>query len=185
VERKLSWTGVLIEAEPNNFALALEKKRNVNLVPACLSVVTKPKLTSFALDESFFLTKMDAIDRTVKVQCLPLYSILLAVNQTTVDLLSLDVMGDELSVLKTIPFDKVDLKVLSHPNFNINTNYTYFLQVLIVKFLHVEGGKQTIKAFMTDKGYVAFPSLSKERTSQKWAQEEYIFVKKGCGYKET
>jgi Methyltransferase FkbM domain len=114
MERKLNWTGVLIEAEPNNFALALEKKRNVNLVPACLSVTTKPKLSSFALDESHFLAKMNAIDRTVKVQCLPLYSILLAVNQTTVDLFSLDVMGDELSVLKTIPFDKVDMKVLSH-----------------------------------------------------------------------
>lgn len=113
MERKLNWTGVLIEAEPNNFALALEKKRNVYLVPACLSVTTKPKLTSFALEKSLFLVEMDTIDRTIKVQCLPLHSILLAVNQITVDLLSLDVMGDELSVLKTIPFDKVDIQVLA------------------------------------------------------------------------
>lgn len=110
VERKLNWTGVLIEAEPNNFALALEKKRNVNLVPACLSVTAKPKLSSFT-SENNFLPKTDTLDRTVKVQCLPLYSIMLAFNQTTVDLLSLDVMGDELSVFRTIPFDKVNIKV--------------------------------------------------------------------------
>lgn len=49
---------------------------------------------------------------TVNVQCLPVYSILLAVNRTTVDVFSLDIEGNELDVLQTIPFDKVDIKVL-------------------------------------------------------------------------
>ena len=47
----------------------------------------------------------------IKVQCFPLYSILLAVNQTTVDYFSLDIEGDELAVLKTIPMHKVNIKV--------------------------------------------------------------------------
>ena len=46
-----------------------------------------------------------------EVQCLPLYSILLALNTTTVDYFSLDVEGAELGVLKTIPWDKVNIKV--------------------------------------------------------------------------
>jgi hypothetical protein len=49
----------------------------------------------------------------------------------------------------------------------------------------VKGGKQAIKDFMTDKGYVVYPSQSEQHSNQKSAQEEYIFVKKGCGYRET
>ncbi len=51
--------------------------------------------------------------RVINVQCFPLYSILLALNRTVVDYLSLDVEGAELAVLKTIPFDKVNIRVLS------------------------------------------------------------------------
>lgn len=47
----------------------------------------------------------------VPVQCLPLYSILLALNTTTIDYFSLDVEGAEMKVLKTIPWDKVNIKV--------------------------------------------------------------------------
>jgi len=50
-------------------------------------------------------------DEIVTVQCFPLYSILLAVNQTSLDYFSLDVEGHELFVLKTIPWHKVDIKV--------------------------------------------------------------------------
>lgn len=49
----------------------------------------------------------------VDVQCFPLYSYLLALNVTVVDYFSLDVEGSELNVLKTIPFDKIDIKVSS------------------------------------------------------------------------
>jgi FkbM family methyltransferase len=47
----------------------------------------------------------------ISVQCFPLYSILLALNRTKVDFFSLDVEGFELDVLRTIPWDKVDIKV--------------------------------------------------------------------------
>ncbi|MCL4127511.1 UNVERIFIED_CONTAM: hypothetical protein GTU68_058802 [Idotea baltica] len=47
----------------------------------------------------------------VHVQCLPLYSILLSLNRTTIDYFSLDVEGNELDVLKTIPWDKVNITV--------------------------------------------------------------------------
>ena len=49
----------------------------------------------------------------IQVQCFPLYSILLALNRTSVDYLSLDIEGDELYVLKTVPFDKVDIKSMT------------------------------------------------------------------------
>ena len=48
---------------------------------------------------------------TVEVQCIPVYSLMLALNVTTVDYFSLDVEGVELDVLRTIPWDKVQINV--------------------------------------------------------------------------
>jgi hypothetical protein len=112
IERQLNWTGLMIEAVPINFKLALEKKRNVTLVPACLSLINKPKVSNFP--SAYYVASRieeNASAGTMKVQCLPLYSILLALNRTTIDIFSLDIEGHELIVLKTIPFDKVDIKV--------------------------------------------------------------------------
>jgi Methyltransferase FkbM domain len=39
------------------------------------------------------------------------FSILLALNRTSIDLFSLDIEGGELDVLRTIPWDRVDIKV--------------------------------------------------------------------------
>ena len=48
---------------------------------------------------------------TIEVQCFPLYSILLASNFTTIDYLSLDIEGFEIKILKTIPWQRVDVAV--------------------------------------------------------------------------
>jgi Methyltransferase FkbM domain len=50
-------------------------------------------------------------NKGLEVHCMPLYSILLSVNRTTIDFFSLDIEGNELDVLRTLPFDKVDIKV--------------------------------------------------------------------------
>ena len=52
------------------------------------------------------------------VQSLPIYSILLALNRTTVDYFSLDVVGLELDILKTIPWSKVNIRVICFNSFN-------------------------------------------------------------------
>ena len=70
------------------------------------------------------------------VQCLPVYTLLLALNRTIVDYFSLDVEGVELQVLKTVPFDKVDIKVLT------------------VEFVHTVEGKKALEDFMLSKGYI-------------------------------
>ena len=49
--------------------------------------------------------------RLAKVQCFPLYSILLAVGQTQIDYFSVDVEGSETDVLTNVPWHKVDVKV--------------------------------------------------------------------------
>jgi hypothetical protein len=47
LEAKYGWTGLLIEAEPNNFQKLLAKKRNVWALPTCLSLKASPSTVSF------------------------------------------------------------------------------------------------------------------------------------------
>ncbi|KAK3873014.1 hypothetical protein Pcinc_021940 [Petrolisthes cinctipes] len=44
--------------------------------------------------------------------CFPFYSYLLALNVTTIDLLSLDTEGSEVEIIKTIPWESVKVRVL-------------------------------------------------------------------------
>jgi hypothetical protein len=46
-------------------------------------------------------------------QCFPLYSLLLAMDNPVVNLLVLDMEGEEFNVLKTIPWQKVKIEVRS------------------------------------------------------------------------
>ena len=52
-------------------------------------------------------------DNSARIQCIPLYSLLLALGNPTVHYFSLDIEGAEMGVLKTIPWDKVDIWVIS------------------------------------------------------------------------
>ena len=47
------------------------------------------------------------------MQCVPFYSVIKALGKPTIDFMSLDIEGTELQVLKTIPFDQVDIRVSS------------------------------------------------------------------------
>ena len=52
--------------------------------------------------------------QVINVTCIPLYTILLAIGNPTVDFFSLDVEGAESDILKTIPWRKVRIKVSLH-----------------------------------------------------------------------
>lgn len=58
-----------------------------------------------------FSGKTSAYGANVTSQCFPLYSMLLAMERTHVDYFSLDVEGYEPYILKTIPFDKLNITV--------------------------------------------------------------------------
>ena len=52
--------------------------------------------------------------QVINVTCIPLYTILLAIGNPTVDFFSLDVEGAELERLKTIPWREVRIKASLH-----------------------------------------------------------------------
>ncbi|CAL4149117.1 unnamed protein product, partial [Meganyctiphanes norvegica] len=71
----------------------------------------------------------------VVVQCFPLLTLLLAINQTHVDYCSLDVQGSELDIIRTLPLETVDVKVFS------------------IEHVLVPGGKAEVAGYMKKKGY--------------------------------
>ena len=77
-----------------------------------------------------------------KVQCFPLYSLILGAGNPTIDYLSLDIEGAELKVLQTIPFSEVDIRVVS------------------VEVLHVE--KREVKKLMAKNGYRVLRDLKND-----------------------
>ena len=108
------------------------------MVPACLSTEKETMYVTFAAQghvghiaksneqQNLFANSPQEKQQTfVNVTCLPLFSILMALDNPRIDYFSLDVEGSELAILKTIPFDKVNIMV---------TNlYYYYFQNLITE----------------------------------------------------
>ncbi|XP_053391647.1 uncharacterized protein LOC128554390 [Mercenaria mercenaria] len=125
-ERFRNWSGVLIEANPKSYRQLKTRHRKAFTINACLSTKPNASLVRFGTER---IIGDDAIKPNllgydpgpyINVQCFPLYSILLALNQLKVDYFSLDVEGAEEPVLDTIPWDKVEfdheLVVTEAPN---------------------------------------------------------------------
>ncbi len=128
------WTGILVEANPDEYEKLLGKNRKCYSAGVCLSSKSRPEVVEFDAASIFggviqpgrlrpgdnipenSRERFKAVQderRVIRMQCFPLYSILLAVGETTVDYLSLDIEGAELSVLKSVPWEKVDVRVIS------------------------------------------------------------------------
>ncbi|KAG7155091.1 uncharacterized protein LOC121855529 [Homarus americanus] len=140
LEKNLGWTGLLIEPDRESYKELKFKHRKAWSSNTCISSESYPKQIILEshyvvqkewLDKLYFwayrghshemrqdnLNKEDktkAWDFTYSsVQCFPVLSYLLALNLTTVDLLSLDVQGTEALILETILKDtRVSIRVI-------------------------------------------------------------------------
>ena len=117
-----NWSGLLVEPNPLAFHKGLRTNRKAWGVETCLSTTTRPETMWFDMRgsvrnettrEAMAGLVLEENSETVKMQCLPLYSLLLALDNPTVHYLSLDIEGAELPVLKTIPWQKVDIRVMT------------------------------------------------------------------------
>ncbi|XP_043248770.1 uncharacterized protein LOC122395349 [Colletes gigas] len=152
LERQLGWTGLLVEADPISFSKMLQKNRKAYLTPTCLGIQPYPTMSSFLMARNVGrLHEPNATDSHlpnspdvahsgthIYVQCFPFVHYMAALNVTTVHYFSLDIEGYELEVLKTIPFDTINIETLS------------------VEFSHVEDGKKELISFMESKGYFVY-----------------------------
>jgi FkbM family methyltransferase len=127
-ETELGWSGLLIEGNPKNYEY-LEKNRPNALVANAMVCSSKGELhyvehadtaingiwefMSAQFRERFYADMTpDRLNKTLKVPCLPLRSILDEFHVFHVDFFSLDVEGAEPSVLETVDFSKFSASVL-------------------------------------------------------------------------
>lgn len=124
-ERFRDWQGLLVEPSPRDFNKLLKKGRNAFILPGCLSDSLALKklnlicphlrglcreLTPGAIENFKNIKDAFTVSRSI---CYPLPAILLALNQTKIDYLSLDIEGSELDVLTTIPTNLFDITVIT------------------------------------------------------------------------
>ena len=106
-ELERNWTGLLVEPMPYNIA---EKNRRAHVSKVCLSTKTTPEIVSFDLyalrDKNSNPISMAGIvqddtqhDGIYKLQCFPLFTLLLALGNPTVNYFILDIEGAELQVI--------------------------------------------------------------------------------------
>ncbi|XP_046415949.1 uncharacterized protein LOC124177538 isoform X1 [Neodiprion fabricii] len=175
-ERYLNWTGILIEADPINYRKLQQKNRKAYLSNTCLSTKKYPMLGTFLMADNIGRlhkehgTDEEGLENTpdvahhgehIKIQCLPLASYVAALDFKRVDYFSLDIEGQELEVLETIPFDKIDIKTLS------------------VEYIHGDNSLELMSSMMAKRGYDVIGLVTHENN----LANDLIFAKKG--FKES
>ncbi|TRY79994.1 hypothetical protein TCAL_12102 [Tigriopus californicus] len=175
------WSGLLVEPNPEPFAKLKTKNRRAWLLPNCFSTKTTPEVVEFDAaglfggiinpkndhkpadfeipstgDKNTIDTFFGFARSTITIQCFPLYSVLLALGNPTVHYLTLDIEGAELPVLKTIPFDKVDIKIL-----DIESNH--FGEVF-------EGSVRDMARLLKKAGYYRFRDIE---IDQVWVKNDF------------
>jgi len=154
-EVEYNWTGLLVEADPSDHQLALLRNRNVYYINTCLGLTERPSYANFEFEPKFISAKgqlaqtMAGLSERnqgtgMKMQCFPVYSLIKAMGNPTVNLLILDIEGAELSVLKTIPWESVDIQVMT-------------IETDLIGKSGVSGGSQKeARQFLISKGYSIF-----------------------------
>ena len=159
LEREYGWSGYLIEPIPDLYAQIVSKNRNVTSLNACISAEPRETLVSMiSKGQQSRITKQTRRD-TVRVPCFKFTSIMSAFKLQSIDYFSLDVEGVELAVLKTIPFDLYNIKILS------------------IEHLHSPGGKKPITDYMLSKNYRLLDDIKFRDRSRGLFVQDLMFIK--------
>jgi len=142
-ELKHNWTGLLVEPNPIIYPKGFTTHRKSWASPICLGMEESPHMALFsqmAVEGGTAGLVQEPKEDTYEIQCFPLYSMIMALGNKTINYLSLDLEGAELGVLKTIPWGKVDIEVLS-----VETEHTGEV---------FEGTMDEVKEFLEKRGFV-------------------------------
>jgi len=115
-ELEHNWSGILVEPNPTIYPLGLMKHRKAWGAGTCLGLGGIPSMAQFspkAVEGGMAGIVPEATSESMEMQCFPLYSLILATGNRTINYFSLDIEGAELQVLESIPWDKVDIEVIT------------------------------------------------------------------------
>jgi hypothetical protein len=125
-ELKRNWSGILIEPITELYNDLVKKNRNIYSINACIAG-SKPFVAKLRVagplsgrEEAMAKQHKDRINSETKtdattgsylyIPCFSLYTILKAINVNKVDYFSLDIEGGEWDVIKSLPYDKIDIR---------------------------------------------------------------------------
>ena len=103
-EAKHNWTGLLVEPNVNGLMF---KHRKAHVALTCLATEPRPHYVNFALNSPVQLDEDTVVmagilkektDTSIEYQCIPLYTLLLALGNPTVNWFILDIEGAEFQV---------------------------------------------------------------------------------------
>jgi len=137
------WQGLLVEPNPTIYPKGLLKQRKAWASTSCLGTQKRPHTTQFTqktVEGGMAGLLPEKNHESYDMQCFPLYSLLMASGNRTVNYLSLDIEGAEFQVLQTIPWDKVDIEVIS-----LETNHAGEV---------FPGSQEEVREYLTSQGYV-------------------------------
>ncbi|XP_014289145.1 uncharacterized protein [Halyomorpha halys] len=111
------WMGLLIEADLRFWKDLKSKRRKVTLGLSCVGLANSSYVGKFGLKDmsrSKLIDKWEVgLSELMEVNCYPLYTYLLAVGRTEVDFLVININGQELKVLQSLPWDKVTIHMIA------------------------------------------------------------------------
>jgi len=142
-ELKHNWSGILVEPNPTIYPVGLLKRRKAWGAGTCLGLTGRASIEHFAqkaVEHGMAGLVPEETEESFRVQCFPLYSLILATGNRTVNYLSLDIEGAELQVLKSIPWDKVDIEVLTVESNHMGEVFP--------------GSQDELREYMKEQGYV-------------------------------
>jgi len=156
LEKERKWKGICVEAQPSEFQ-KLKSNRNCTCVNVAVSDYNGETDFIFVegyanmlsgISDDYNLSHMQRIRNevstyggainTIKVPVRTLQSILDEHNTHEIDFCSIDTEGSEFNIIKSIDFDKTEIKV-----FIIENNY----------------GEKNIEEFLVEKGYYLYKKI--------------------------
>ena len=158
-EMTRNWTGLLVEPNTGLFGKLSRVNRKAWSLPHCFSTTTRPEIVKFDVAGAHSgitidgkpkpgdgVAENDPERRIEKVQCFPVYSLLLALGNPVVDYFSLDIEGAEFPVLKSIPWDKVKINVLGIEMPRLGVIFP--------------GDEDDLRTFLAEKGFVFYQRVA-------------------------
>lgn len=145
LERNLNWTGLLIEPSIENYKNLMSINRKAYSVNNCLSSTNETDIYRFVEAGPFGTTVNQDSDNTYQVKCFPLIKILdkffdlIQKEEKIVDYMSIDIEGNEKSVIENFDWNMYTFKLL-----NIEYNQNKQLYKWIVDFMGKYGYRETV-----------------------------------------
>lgn len=128
LEKQLGWTGIILHRDP------LFQRRPYARNRRCLNANVCPLVRSELISNRTLATPRNESTRSARFDddryCFDIYSILLAINLTEVDYLSLELDTSQDPVLQLLPLDRLNISVISigYRNANYTESFTEYFE---------------------------------------------------------